>query len=58
MSSIDVIVPCYRYAHFLRGCVESVLAQSGPSLRVLDYASPDSTSEVASDSLRVRFVEQ
>jgi glycosyltransferase involved in cell wall biosynthesis len=51
MSSVDVIVPCYRYAHFLRECVESVLSQSGPSVRVLiiDDASPDNTSEVASD---------
>ena len=51
MSSVDVIVPCYRYAHFLRECVESVLLQSGPSVRVLiiDDASPDNTSEVASD---------
>jgi glycosyltransferase involved in cell wall biosynthesis len=51
MSSVDVIVPCYRYAHFLRECVESVLSQSGTSVRVLiiDDASPDNTSEVASE---------
>ena len=51
MSSVDVIVPCYRYGHFLRDCVESVLAQAGPSVRVLiiDDASPDNTAEVASD---------
>jgi hypothetical protein len=51
MSSVDVVVPCYRYAHFLRECVESVLVQSGPSVRVLiiDDASPDNTSEVASE---------
>jgi len=49
MSSVDVIVPCYRYGHFLRQCVESVLAQSGPSVRVLiiDDASPDNTGEIA-----------
>jgi glycosyltransferase involved in cell wall biosynthesis len=49
MSSVDVIVPCYRYGHFLKQCVESVLAQSGPSVRVLiiDDASPDNTGEVA-----------
>jgi glycosyltransferase involved in cell wall biosynthesis len=49
MSSVDVIVPCYRYAHFLRECVESVLSQSGPSVRVLiiDDASPDDTADVA-----------
>src|SRR5579862_146798 len=49
MSSVDVIVPCYRYGHFLRGCVESVLPQSGVQVRVLiiDDASPDDTAEVA-----------
>lgn len=51
MSSIDVIVPCYRYGHFLEKCVASVLAQSGPSVRVLviDDASPDNTKEVATE---------
>ncbi len=49
MSSVDVIVPCYRYAHFLKECVESVLSQSGPSVRVLiiNDASPDNTADVA-----------
>jgi hypothetical protein len=49
LASVDVIVPCYRYAHFLRECVESVLAQSEVSVRVLiiDDASPDNTAEVA-----------
>lgn len=48
MSSVDIIVPCYRYGHFLRECVESVLAQEGVAVRVLilDDASPDHTPEV------------
>ncbi len=51
MSSVDVIVPCYRYGHFLRECVRSVLTQSGPDVRVLilDDASPDNTAEVATE---------
>ncbi|WP_346656570.1 glycosyltransferase [Bradyrhizobium sp. IC4061] len=51
MSSVDVVVPCFRYGHFLRECVESVLTQSGPELRVLiiDDASPDNTAEVAQE---------
>jgi glycosyltransferase involved in cell wall biosynthesis len=51
MSSIDVIVPCYRYGHFLKQCVESVLKQSHKRVRVLilDDASPDNTSEVGAE---------
>jgi glycosyltransferase involved in cell wall biosynthesis len=47
MSSVSVIIPCYKYAHYLRGCVESVLSQ-GVDVRVLviDDASPDNTAEV------------
>ena len=54
MTSVDVIVPCYRYAHYLRQCVESVLAQHGPTVRVLilDDASPDETPEVAAGLIR------
>jgi glycosyltransferase involved in cell wall biosynthesis len=62
LSSIDVIVPCYRYGRFLRECVESVLAQSLQSVRILiiDDASPDNTAEVAAelvkDDSRVNFL--
>jgi hypothetical protein len=50
-SSVDVIVPCYRYGHFLRACVESVLAQSISRVRILiiDDASPDNAAEVATE---------
>lgn len=62
MSSVDVIVPCYRYGHFLRQCVESVLNQSMRNVRVLiiDDTSPDNTAEVAAELAkedpRVTFV--
>ena len=62
MSSVDVIVPCYRYAHFLRECVRSVLTQQGVDVRVLilDDASPDNTPEVgaalAREDERVTYV--
>jgi glycosyltransferase involved in cell wall biosynthesis len=51
MSSVDVIVPCYGYGHFLEKCVASVLAQSGPSVRVLviDDASPDNTKDISTE---------
>jgi hypothetical protein len=54
MSSVDVVIPCYRYGHFLRECVESVLTQKINRLRVLiiDDASPDNTPHVASALIR------
>ena len=62
MSSVDVIVPCYLYGHFLRQCVESVLMESTLKVRVLiiDDASPDNTAEVGSalakEDSRVTFL--
>ncbi len=49
MSCVDVIVPCYRYGHYLKQCVESVLSQRSVAVRVLilDDCSPDNTTEVA-----------
>lgn len=48
MSSMDVIVPCYLYGMYLQNCVESVLSQGIPDLRVLiiDDESPDDTPEI------------
>ncbi|MFO0891123.1 MAG: glycosyltransferase [Isosphaeraceae bacterium] len=60
MSRVDVFVPCYNYARFLRECVESVLAQP-VDLRVLiiDDSSSDETPEVAaalaSEDRRVEY---
>lgn len=53
-GSVDVIVPCYCYAQYLRECVRSVLTQGIPDLRVLiiDDASPDHTREIANDLAR------
>lgn len=47
-SRVDVIVPCYKYAHLLEECVNSVLEQQGVNVRVLilDDASPDDTERV------------
>lgn len=61
VSSISVIVPCYNYAHFLRGCVESILSQPGVQISVLviDDASTDNTQEIgvslAAEDARVQF---
>jgi glycosyltransferase involved in cell wall biosynthesis len=62
MTCVDIVVPCYRYGHFLTECVESVLNQTGVEVRVLiiDDASPDNSAEVAADlskkDSRVSFV--
>jgi glycosyltransferase involved in cell wall biosynthesis len=50
MSSVSVVIPCYRYGHFLEEAVASVLGdQDGVDVRVLiiDDASPDDSAEVA-----------
>lgn len=46
---ISVIIPCYKQAHFLGECIESVLAQSvkADEIIVVNDGSPDNTSEVA-----------
>ena len=61
MSRVDVIVPCYNYARYLRDCVASALNQPGVDVRVLviDDCSPDDTPAVgrqlAADDSRVEF---
>ena len=50
MSSVSVVIPCYKYGHFLEDVVASVLDdQEGVDVRVLiiDDASPDDSAEVA-----------
>src|SRR5579859_8195239 len=50
MSSVSVVIPCYKYGHYLEECVASVLDdQEGVDVRVLviDDASPDDSAEVA-----------
>ncbi len=51
MKRVDVAVPCYRYAHFLKECVASILSQPGVEVRVciIDDASPDDTPAVAAE---------
>jgi hypothetical protein len=46
---VSFVVPCYKLAHYLRECVESILAQSYTNFEVLimDDCSPDHTPAVA-----------
>jgi hypothetical protein len=61
MSSVDVVVPCYNYGRYLKGCIESVLSQRDVDVRVLiiDDASSDDTPVVgeglAANDTRVTF---
>ena len=61
MSSVDVVVPCYNYARFLKRSVDSVLSQKGVDVRVLiiDDASSDSSAQLghqlAAHDSRVEF---
>lgn len=47
--TVTVVVPCYKYGHFLPHMVGSVLSQEGVDARVIivDDASPDDSAEVA-----------
>jgi glycosyltransferase involved in cell wall biosynthesis len=50
MTSVSVVVPCYKYGHFLEEAVTSLLDdQKGVDVRVLiiDDASPDDSADVA-----------
>lgn len=61
MASVDVIVPCYNYARFLREAVGSALSQEGVDVRVLiiDDCSTDNSQEVgrelAAEDSRVEY---
>ena len=48
-KTLSVVIPCYKQAHFLGECIESVLAQSvkADEIIVVNDGSPDNTSEVA-----------
>lgn len=56
---VTVIIPCYKQAHFLKECIESVRNQTVQvaEIIVVDDGSPDNTSEVA-NMLGVRCIKQ
>jgi glycosyltransferase involved in cell wall biosynthesis len=59
---VSVVIPCYNYGHYIKGCVDSVLRQPGVSVDVLviDDASPDGSADVvrtiAGQDSRVRAI--
>lgn len=61
MEKVDVtiVIPCYKQAHFLKECIESVRNQTVQvaEIIVVDDGSPDNTSEIA-NKLGVRCIRQ
>lgn len=57
---VSFVVPCYRLAHLLSECVESILSQSYRDFEILilDDCSPDNTPEVAQSfgDPRVKYI--
>lgn len=58
--TVSFVIPCYKLAHFLPECVNSILAQTYTDFEVLilDDCSPDETAEVARSfqDLRVKHI--
>lgn len=57
---VSVIVPCYNYAHFLKECLDSVLAQTYKDIEVIvvDDGSTDDTASVVKQYPTVRYIHQ
>jgi glycosyltransferase involved in cell wall biosynthesis len=47
MPTVSVIIPCYKYGHWVTGCVQSLLSNRGVELDILviDDCSPDDSWE-------------
>lgn len=58
--TVSFVVPCFRLAHLLEDCLNSILAQSYTDLEVMvmDDCSPDNTADVVASysDARVRYV--
>ncbi len=55
---VSFVVPCYKLAHFLADCVNSILSQTYGAFEVLimDDCSPDNTPEVAAEFKDPRII--
>lgn len=64
IRSVSVIIPCYKQAHFLPECVDSLRAQKFTDWEaiIVDDGSPDSSEEVCSELMagdpRVRYMKK
>ncbi len=59
IKKVSVIVPCYKYAHYLKECIDSLKDQTYPihEIIVVSDGSPDNTVEVCKE-LGVRCIEK
>ena len=59
VKTVSVIVPCYKYAHYLKECIDSLRNQTYPihEIIVVSDGSPDNTVEVCKE-LGVRCIEK
>jgi len=50
-KTVAVVVPCYKYAHYLKECIDSIRAQTVQvnEIIVVSDGSPDNTVEVCKD---------
>ncbi len=53
-KTVSIIIPSYKYAHYLTETVESVLKQTHPvdEIIIVDDGSPDNTGEVAQEIIK------
>ena len=60
MELVNIIIPCFRQAHFLGQAIESVLAQTYPhyEIVVVDDGSPDDPIQVVKRYSSVRYLRQ
>ncbi len=59
MKKVSVIVPCYKYARFLKECIDSLRNQTYKNIEIIVVSdgSPDNTVEVSKE-LGVRCIEK
>ena len=52
-SSVTVVITCFNYGNYLRGCLASALNQAGgpPAVIVIDDGSTDDATRLALDEL-------
>src|SRR3954469_14899324 len=60
VTSVAVVIPCYKQANYLPDAIQSVLDQTHDRVEivVVDDGSPDNTREVAARYATVRYVRQ